>query len=169
MILTSYQWRQGSRISGCSADAAAEVLEQLRKTGPLTAQRVTEAAADPNCPLHQIKQYMWDDDSAAAQEHRKQVSRRVLRSIILVSRDDSGRKNQVHQYVLTQAPKKDREYQRIDVVVNDQRLMIASLSFAREQLTRAHRAMLSLKKAQQQREQIEQLFRALFDLIDAAA
>jgi hypothetical protein len=56
----------------------AAIIASLETEGRLTASNVVETARDETSPLH--SHFEWDD-SAAAEEHRKEQARRLIRSV----------------------------------------------------------------------------------------
>ena len=63
--------------------ARRERLRELEREGDglLPAERVVEDARNPESPLHGVEGFLWDDDAAAAQEHRLEIARRLIRSV----------------------------------------------------------------------------------------
>lgn len=77
-----YQWKtQASGVIGLDAQACGEALEAVQATGPLTPPRVVEIARPDTSPLHHA--FEWDDEKAA-QAHREEQARYLLRSIVIV-------------------------------------------------------------------------------------
>ena len=71
----------------------AGILASLEAEGRLTAGNVVEKARDEASPLH--SHFEWDD-SAAAEEHRKEQARRLIRSVKI--------RVQTNEEVLIRAP-----------------------------------------------------------------
>ena len=78
MSTMAYQWREGSRIKG-DPQVVGESLEKIRNTtSGLTAHNVVVAAKPKSHPLHKF--FTWDDQ-AAAQLHREEEARNLIRSV----------------------------------------------------------------------------------------
>lgn len=75
------QWKQGSKFTG-SAESAYNELEKIRKReGNITPRSVVEQAKKRNSALH--RHFEWDD-AKAADLHRLEQARKVLRSIEII-------------------------------------------------------------------------------------
>ncbi len=86
MRIAGYEFSEGARFqAGANADAKAvgEHLELLRKQhkGELTPSDVLEDARHDNSPLHSF--FEWDD-SVAAEQHRLQQARGLIRSVVAI-------------------------------------------------------------------------------------
>lgn len=163
-MTTQYRWKPGAGISGCSADDAASALEELRATGPLTPARVTVAAADPASPLHSVREYHWDDDAAAAAEHRVEVSRRILRSLVVTYHTVDGRRA-MPQYVRVDPVGSPARYERVDVVARDPDLIASAMSLLQQQVRGIMASIDRLRQAGADVAQIEVAVRRLAQVV----
>lgn len=89
MAKTSYTWKTGSRISAVSADIAGKELERIRKEhqGSFEPGVVVDEARPDTSPLHPA--FEWDD-SIAAEEHRREQAKYMVRALVVVSCDRYG-------------------------------------------------------------------------------
>jgi hypothetical protein len=81
-VVTAYQFAPSSKVRGVDADTAGRALARLLKTGPLTAERVLNAARRESHPLHPV--FEWDD-GAAAEQYRLEQARHLSRSVRVVT------------------------------------------------------------------------------------
>lgn len=86
MKIAGFEFSEGARFqSGAVQDAAAvgRHLEMLREhaRGELTAEDVLVDARNHNSPLHSF--FEWDD-SAAAEQHRLQQARGLIRAVVAI-------------------------------------------------------------------------------------
>lgn len=78
-------------------EALRREIEATRDSkGRLTTQRVVEAAKDPKSVLH--SQFEWDD-SVAAHQHRLGVARALIRDIVYIGVDSTGKAVSAIAYV----------------------------------------------------------------------
>ncbi len=148
-----YKWKTGSKVRGkIDPHEAGKSLEQLRKDqgGQLTAEAVVKHATDPDSVLHNA--FEWDD-SAAANAHRLEQARYILRSIVVVVRHAESA-GPVRAFVIVKIDE-DRFYQPIEVVMRTPDL--------REQLLK--RAIAEAEAWQSRYEQ----FKELSDVFSAIA
>lgn len=105
------KWKRGFQTKG-SAEVAFNRLEKIKENsnGVLTAGAVVEDARMKNSPLH--KQFEWDD-SIAAQQHRLQQGRYLIRSIEVVYEDAPDVKPQQLYVTSTQPEKKDSPERKV--------------------------------------------------------
>lgn len=79
MKIESIKWKQNVPNKGIDAEKAHKALETIRaKNGGLTDDGILTAAAPKNHTLH--KWFEWDD-STAANEHRRNQARLLIRSL----------------------------------------------------------------------------------------
>jgi hypothetical protein len=77
----AYQWKDGARFKG-DAQVVGEALDRIRETtSGLTASNVVKAAKPKTSPLHNY--FPWNDKEAA-QLHREEVARSLIRSITVI-------------------------------------------------------------------------------------
>lgn len=86
MRIAGFEFAEGARFqTGASKDAKAvgQHLEMLRKKckGELTPEDVLSDAKHNNSPLHSF--FEWDD-TAAAQQHRLQQARGLIRAVVAI-------------------------------------------------------------------------------------
>lgn len=83
--------------------AAREVLTSLvEEYGELTPELVVDAARPADSPIH--SQFEWDD-SIAAEAHRRDQARRLIRKVkIVYGTDPEGRDKTVRAFVSTRGP-----------------------------------------------------------------
>jgi len=98
----------GSRIRKGDAQMLGQTFERLKKSGPLTAERVLDEATSANSPLH--KYFTWDD-AAAAHQYRLEQARRLLRSIEVVIEDAKGKQVNMRAYYSVKDAEGQRGYQ----------------------------------------------------------
>lgn len=73
---TVYEWREGCRIGG----DPQEIGQEIAALGEATAERVVDAAKRRGSPLHSL--FEWDD-SAAANAHRLETARLIMRGLVI--------------------------------------------------------------------------------------
>ena len=80
--MPTYQWGKDTRLPG-DAQAVGEAIEKLasRHGGVCPKEALVKAARSPRHPAHEL--FEWDD-SIAAELHRNDQARRVMRSIKVV-------------------------------------------------------------------------------------
>lgn len=86
MRIAGYEFSDGARFQAGAVGTASEVgghLELLRQQskGELTPEDVLNDARNPNSPLHSY--FEWDD-SAAAEQHRLNQARGLIRAVVAV-------------------------------------------------------------------------------------
>ena len=77
---TTYAWTPRAHV-GVPADVAGRELSRMAKGGEITARAVLDAARPEESPLHPA--FEWDD-AVAAELHREEQARLMLRSIRIV-------------------------------------------------------------------------------------
>jgi hypothetical protein len=77
------------RSQPADADAVAAQVEKLRKShgGVIPPQVLVDASRNEEAPAHRC--FTWDD-WAAAEAHRRNEGREVLRNLVIVGLDDEG-------------------------------------------------------------------------------
>lgn len=84
--MTDYVFRNGARISGVDAKTAGDELARIQdQHGELTAPLVVDEARPDDAPLHPA--FEWDDQ-LAAELHRQQQARSLIRSVQVVQSDE---------------------------------------------------------------------------------
>lgn len=100
-------------------DIAYRELERIRKNGSLTAGAVVTEASKKTNPLHPA--FEWDN-RVAAEEHRLEQARRMMRSIQVIVKERP--KTPVRGYEITTQPQhgdmpERKVYEPIDVIMKD--------------------------------------------------
>ncbi len=103
----------GSRIRKGDAQMLGQTFERLKKSGPLTAERVLDEATNTGSPLHRY--FEWDD-SRAAHNYRLEQARRLLRSIEVVISDAKGKEVPMRAYYSVKDAEGQRGYQPMTFV-----------------------------------------------------
>jgi hypothetical protein len=114
-------WSAGSRFKTDAAVAHKEVERiRIKNGGDIDAEQIVQAAESKRNPLH--KEFEWDD-ALAAHQHRLEVGRLLLRSLVVV-RDDisTDRPQRVYHHISTPATKTEetkRVYRTAEDVLAD--------------------------------------------------
>lgn len=113
-----FQYTDGFRARGVSADiAAAELARVQKEAGELTAEAVFEAARPEDAPLHQ--EFVWDGDEAIRELgiHR---ARQIIRAVVIV---DTSKKAEPPRRIYVHVPPEEGQgagmYERLEVVARD--------------------------------------------------
>ena len=126
-----FTWQPFAQIPVKPYVAAAEIRRIYAERGRIDADDLVEVSASPDAPLH--KCFEWDD-SAAARSYRESQARYILRSLIVVYRDEVGQKSPPTRYIVslseeaddespdTFRPDQPRQYIPINVVMSDDTL-----------------------------------------------
>lgn len=155
------KWKKGYHSKG-SAKVAFNRLEKIKEKGGgvLTAGAVVEDARRANSPLH--KQFEWDD-SVAAQMHRLEQGRYIIRSIEVVY-EDAPHVEPQKLYVTTTEPAKGgsperKVYRTVEETLKD--------PVARDELLgNAIRDALSYRKKYHMLSELAGVFHALDDFVE---
>lgn len=118
--------------------AVAQALEQIARAAPdgvLTPSAVVEAARDEDHPLHD--QFEWDD-GRAAQAHRLQQARALIRSVQVVVTHEARSVSVVRYVRHPDRPKHAQGYAAFEELLHDADGRQAVLA---EEFRRAHAAM----------------------------
>lgn len=103
-----------------AADVVGPELKRIEESeGPLKPERVLEIASDPESPIHPC--FTWDD-AAAAQQHRLNEARRLIRSV-QVYIQGPRKPMRVPCYINVKTPEHGRVYLPAEKVVEDQELI----------------------------------------------
>lgn len=136
-----YVYRDGARVGGVPAEVVGRALERLSKGGSLTARRVVDAAADESHELHPV--FPWDD-AYAADQHRLDLARRLIRAVLIVGADQKPRSVYVH---VEKTGESEGEYRPLDVVVSQPDAFVLALAEAMRRLSSAKDAIDELQHA----------------------
>lgn len=82
-----YEWKQNTRIPVAAEVAVAEFRRIYATHHAVQPQTVVEESRPPDAPLHEC--FEWDDATAAA-IHRDSQARYLLRSLVVVYRQQNG-------------------------------------------------------------------------------
>ncbi|MDO8621541.1 MAG: hypothetical protein Q7R31_04670 [Candidatus Levybacteria bacterium] len=99
MQVPLYYARKGSHLNDRDAQVIGPVLDQLAQSRvPLTAPTVVEEAKPEASPLHRY--FEWSDPKAA-QLHREEQARRILRAIVIriAASDPDGEAEEVRKFI----------------------------------------------------------------------
>lgn len=107
MKVKEIRWKRQVPTGGIDAERAYNALETIRsKNGGLTDDAVVDAARPKNHTLH--KWFEWDDN-VAAQEHRRNQARLLIRSIEVVYEEAPAAPSRAYQvHRKTGKPKESR-------------------------------------------------------------
>jgi hypothetical protein len=100
---TKHLWKTGFSCP-VSCEVAVQRIEVLRarsQDGRVAPSEIVEDARPKNAVLHSA--FEWDDKAAAA-KHREEQARRMLRSVVVVTIADDGKKDKQIAYVSTANP-----------------------------------------------------------------
>jgi len=96
-VKATYTWTPRAHV-GVPADVAGRELSRMARKGEITARAVLNAARPEESPLHPA--FEWDD-AVAAELHREDQARLMLRSIRIV-RDAEQESERVFWHVATE-------------------------------------------------------------------
>ena len=131
--MATYTWAEGAQPYRKQIDAQAvgDALEHLQGTeARLTPPVVVAAARAPESPLHVC--FEWDD-AAAAEKHREQQARDVLRHIRVEMETADGPQH-VHAFVHFSANGEPAGYTPIARVLSDTELYARACESAKKEL-----------------------------------
>ena len=145
-----YAFRDGYGFANVNADVAGNELARLtKKHGALTPDVVVEDARPEDAALHPV--FEWDDFKAA-EAHRRQQARTLIRSVQVVRETDTG---EVRQPVYVHVPQATSEtegpgYQLTEVVAQRPDMYAAALGELSRRVTSARDAVEQLELAAQE-------------------
>ena len=114
-----FSWAAGSLQSKVPAQDAGEELERIRTAndGNLDAGDVVTESRPEDAPLHQL--FEWDD-AVAAEEHRKNQARQIIRSVrVETPADDRKSPPKVVICYVSPAPQKKPGYRLAEEAMAD--------------------------------------------------
>ena len=144
--MDKYRWKRSlSWRFNVDAQTAGEFLEDLsEKTGgSLNAKLVLDRSRPEQAPLH--REFEWNNE-VAAELHREEQARKILRSIVTVHNDSSGEEVQVRAYYSLHEPNAQRSYMPIARVLSDDDLRNELLGQALTDLQKMQHRYGSLKE-----------------------
>lgn len=125
----TFSWQAFTQIPVKPYVAAAEIRRLYAEQGRIEAGDLVDASASADAPLHEC--FEWDD-GAAARQHRESQARYILRSLVVVYRDDAGQKTSPVRYIVSLSesgedenpdlvrPNQERRYIPVNVVLSDE-------------------------------------------------
>ena len=138
--MMKYAWRDGAHIrAGLDVDQVGDELRRISAVDGLTPEVVVSEARDKESPLHGA--FEWRDD-VAAEEHRKQQARTLIRAVMIVSEDVEP-----SPAFYSIAEDRSRSYVPVEVVVRSKGLYGAALDTLRAKLAGAKHAVEQLQNA----------------------
>jgi hypothetical protein len=134
--MTVYGWKSGTRFKRNVAQAVGDRLDDLRlRNGGLRPEDVVADAKPDDSPLHPL--FEWDD-TTAANGYRLVQAREVIRSIVVVSSEDSAHPDSMRAFVRVSSVGEDDErgaaYTHIDEAMANTRMREEVLSRAKGEL-----------------------------------
>lgn len=130
-VKMTFRVTPGSRLRKADAEVLGQTFENLKSTGPLTAERVLQEASRSNSALHRF--FQWDDQKAAHQ-YRLTQARQLLRSIEVVIEDAKGKKVPMKAYYNVRDADGQREYASMEFVFDTPDLADQVIESATSQL-----------------------------------
>jgi len=157
---TTYTFKEGYR-GKIEPAAAARELERIRKANKgLTAIDVVEAARPEDAALH--PQFEWDD-SAAAEQYRRDQARRLIRAV--VEEVETGPPRRVYASITTH-----NQYERLDVIVQHEDKYASALANLQKEVADAQASLRELAElAESQGADPDQMMRLTIALETASA
>lgn len=152
-------WKPGFRGAAVvSAEAAYDALEVIRKknNGELDPQTVVEAAKSTRNKLH--KMFEWND-TVAANAHRVERARLVMRSIIVERNDTPGIVSR--KYELTRSKQKPRS--QVYAATED---ILADPEARAELLQRALGELVSMRRRYSMLQELAIVFRTVDEVLE---
>lgn len=160
------QWKSGTQHK-VKAEVAHAAIELIRKRngGAATATEVVEAAKAKRNPLHQ--EFEWDD-SVAANEHRLNQARELLRHLVVV-RDDVTTDRPQRVYQVVRQPQEDATAgERIKHVYRTTEDVMADADLRAELLGRALRELISIRTRYRDLQELAVVLRAIDEVVQSA-
>ena len=157
------EWKSGSQWK-CKADVAHAEIEKLRDAngGKVHPEHVVETAKKKHNPLH--NDFEWDD-AVAANEHRKETARCMLRSFVIVREDvKTDRPQRVYEVtndVANSEPNRrpKKAYSSIDDIMKDP-------DTRAELLGRALRELITLRNRYRDLQELAVVIRAIDETVE---
>lgn len=161
MKVESVSWKSHVCIP-VKAEIAFREIERLKNgNGQVMPADVVAAARSKRNPLHAV--FEWDD-SKAAEQHRISQARHMLRSIVVVYKDESGEKPPVRafnvQRIESDSGKPVKVYRSTDDILADPE---ARMQF----LKRALDELIALRKRYRDLQELSIIFRSIDDVLES--
>lgn len=149
----AYSWRPGFSYKADPEQVGLEIERLIEENGQkLEASTVVSAAENPTSPMHNL--FEWDD-TKAAEEHRLQQARTLLRSIHVTITTPKGQDIVTNLVVSTEkdGPRR-RQYSTTEYALNDPELRA-------EVLGQALRELASFRRKYAELSELVHVFRAI--------
>ena len=154
------KWKNGSQFRA-EAGVAHKTIEEIRNRngGAVAADDVVHAAKAKRSPLHE--DFEWDD-SKAANEHRLETARRMLRSFVIVRTELKTDRPQ-RAYEIVREPQEGQKrirhvYRTVDDIMGDENLRA-------ELLGRALGELISIRNRYRDLQELAVVLRAIDDVV----
>jgi len=154
------EWKKGSGFS-VEAKVVHEQVEALKTKhgGSLTAEQIVVAAKSKRNPLHPI--FDWDDANAA-NEHRLETARVMMRSLVIVREElKTDRPQRVYEVIREPQQGKHRirhAYRTMDDILKNE-------DWRAELLTRALRDLIVIRNRYRDLQELAVVMRAIDELV----
>ena len=160
MNIKEIRWKNNANTGGLDADEAYNAIEEIREKngGDVAAEHIVKAAKPKRHKLHGI--FEWDD-SKAANQHRVNQARTLLRSIEVIYEELPDRPVRSHEIVFKKRRGEDGErtiYRTTDEAMADPVARDALIAEAIRQAMAFRRRFQNLRELQ-----------LIFDAIDKVA
>ena len=154
-------WKRGSTFTG-DAKASYERIESIRTRlgGEVSADDIVQDAAKPRSPLH--RHFQWDD-AIAANEHRREIARHMLRSFVVV-RDElkTDRPQRVYEVVRVAQPETPQRVKHVYRTVED---IMQDPDLRAELLGRALRELITIRNRYRDLQELAVVLRAIDEVV----
>lgn len=137
-----YSFRTGAHVKGVEPPVAGCELERIRRVnaGKLRSKTVVDEARPEQAPLHPA--FEWDD-AAAAEAHRCQQARELIRAV-RVKYPDSAQPEPAFVHIKAQ-PAGDSYYQNTRICVGNPDELVIAIQAAERHLNASQRALDDIK------------------------
>lgn len=154
------QWKKGSGFS-IDPKVAHQQVEALKTKhgGSLTAEQIVDAAKVKKNPLHSI--FDWDDANAA-NEHRLETARVMMRSFVII-RDDVKTDRPQRVYEVTREPQQGKH--RVRHAYRTMEDIMANDDWRAELLTRALRDLIVIRNRYRDLQELSVVMRAIDEVV----
>lgn len=156
-------WKKGTQWK-VKPEVAHREIEKIRtkNNGDVTATKVVSAAQKPRNPLH--NDFEWDDQKAA-NEHRLDTARHMLRTLVVVREETkSDRPQRVYEVTrengeASKQGRKRKVYRTAEDIMRDP-------DTRAELLSRALRELISIRNRFRDLQELAVVFRAVDELVE---
>lgn len=161
MEIGSVTWKSRACIPIDASVAFKEVEKLKNGNGQVTPEDVVKAASRKASPLHAA--FEWDN-SKAAHQHRLSQARHMLRSIVVVYRDEAGEKPPVRAFNIQRIESSGDAiktvYRSTDDILRDPDARVQFLKRALDEL-------ISLRKRYRDLQELSVVFRSIDEALEA--